>query len=89
MLQPPHWLGFEVMSTSQPLAGLPSQSPNPALQAAISQTRLVHAAIAFGKEHAVLHAPQCVGSLPRFTHMPLQSVCPGGQTATQWFPEQT
>ena len=56
---------------SQPLAGLPSQSANPALQAPMVQVPLLHVAAAFANEHLVLHALQLLTSVFRLTSQPL------------------
>jgi len=57
-LHMPQWVRLVRVSTSQPLAGLPSQSAKPALQAPIAQVPAAQMAAALGKLHARPHMPQ-------------------------------
>lgn len=76
----PQWLGL-VRLCSQPLFGLPSQSPQPALHVK-PQAPAVHVVVAFARAgHALPQAPQCVRLLLRSashpsTVLPLQSPRP-------------
>src|SRR5438093_109284 len=55
---------------SHPLAGMPSQSKWPALQAAMEHAPPVHAGTALGSEHALEHVPQWLGSVSRLLSQP-------------------
>jgi hypothetical protein len=65
--------------TSQPFAGFPSQSANPALQLPIAHAPATHIAPALGKAQLTPHPPQLRTSAPRTTvsqpsaALPLQS----------------
>jgi hypothetical protein len=59
--------------TSQPFAPLPSQLPQPALQAML-QTPAAQLAVPWLVLHAVVHAPQCVGSVFRFVSQPFATL---------------
>jgi hypothetical protein len=61
-------------STSQPLAGLPSQSPKPALHAATTQPPAAHAAVALGSTQALPHTPQCEVLVVRLVSHPLAAL---------------
>jgi hypothetical protein len=60
-------------STSQPSAGLPLQSPKPALQRSTVQVPAVHAAVAFPTRQALPQPPQLPTLDPRFTSQPLEA----------------
>ncbi len=77
---------FTRVSTSQPLAGLPSQSPKPAAQV-MAQTPALHEALPFVDGQALPQRPQCAGALRVSTSQPLagspsQSAKPGLQAPT-------
>lgn len=59
VLHAPQWVS-ELSGVSQPLTGLPSQSPKPELHAMLAQLPDEHDVTAFGRAHAVLHPPQWV-----------------------------
>lgn len=64
-------LPAEVLTlVSHPLAGLPSQSPKPGLQAASTHPPLEHAPTPLAKVHVVPQAPQCSASVFRFVSQP-------------------
>ena len=64
--------------TSQPFAGLPSQSLKPDAHV-VRQTPALQRAVAFvPATHAVPHVPQLVALAWRSTHAPLQRLWPGG-----------
>jgi hypothetical protein len=54
----PQWLASVRVSTSQPLAGLPSQSAKPSLQRATAQRPPAQALVALARAQAEPHAPQ-------------------------------
>jgi len=58
VLHAPQFIGLLRVSTSQPFAGLASQSANPALHAPITHAPETQLAEAFENEHARPHAPQ-------------------------------
>ncbi len=68
------------VSASQPFAGLPSQSPAPAVHAS-AQRPATHDAVALVPPgHTVPHPPQFMGSVAVETQrVPQTVVCPGGQ----------
>ena len=67
--QPPQWSGSVRRSTSQPLAGLLSQSAK-FVAHVIEQVRAVQFAVLFGPAGQTFpHALQLFTSLPRFTHV--------------------
>jgi hypothetical protein len=59
---------------SQPLTGLPSQSPAPALQLATVQRPRAHPAVALGGLQALPHAPQEAGLVARPVSQPLAAL---------------
>lgn len=71
--QAPQWLVLVLMLTSQPLAALASQLPNPELQA-MPQTPAVHDATPFVELQAFPHAPQLATLEFRFTSQPLAAL---------------
>ncbi len=69
--QAPQWAGAVASSTSQPLAGSPSQSAKPASQVA-PQRESSQVAVACGRAgQALRHAPQWAGLAARSTSQPL------------------
>lgn len=58
---------------SQPLVGLLSQSPKPALQVPVPQPPAVHFGVPFAVEQALPQLPQLFTSVPSFTQAPLHS----------------
>jgi hypothetical protein len=86
--QPPQFAGEVLVSTSQPFAGLPSQSANGGVQLTMVQAPLEHPAVAFGRLQTVLQTPQCEGFVWRFVShpspaLPLQSPKPAAQVMEQ------
>jgi hypothetical protein len=75
-LQLPQWLTSVWVFVSHPFPTLPSQLANPALQVTMLQTPLAQVALPLGGFvwHGVLHWPQWVLLLARFTQVPLQIV---------------
>jgi len=76
----PQWLGSVVVSTSQPLAGFPSQSAQPGAQAPIAQAPALQLGVACGIEqgmHDVLEHPN-PGSFAE-TQCPPQTLSPDEQ----------
>ncbi len=76
------------MLTSQPLATMPSQSANPALQAEIVQAPCAQAETALRAEHTLPQAPQLFTLVRRLASHPLlrfpsQSAQPGLQVNLQ------
>ena len=76
-----------LVSVSQPLARLPSQSPRPDVHIVSVHVPAVHEADAPANMHALPHIPQCDVLVPRFTSQPLagfvsQSAKPALQLAT-------
>ena len=61
--QVPQLFTLVLTFVSQPLAALPSQSANPALQRTITHWPAVHEGVALGKEHAFPQLPQLLISL--------------------------
>jgi hypothetical protein len=59
------------VSTSHPLAGLPSQSAKPAEHIPTAQRPLLHVAVALVRLHAMPQAPQCVAEALRLVSQPL------------------
>lgn len=66
--QEPQLFGSVAIWISQPFDAWWSQSENPALQLLTEHVPLPHASTALFVLHALPQAPQCFGSLPRFTH---------------------
>ncbi len=68
---------------SQPFESIPSQLPQPALQVEIAHTSPAQVAVAFAREHAELHAPQCASESSEFSQpfrlIPSQLPHPGLQ----------
>jgi hypothetical protein len=64
-------LGSSPVLTSQPLAGLRSQSAKPAMHDTITHMPLTHAVEARARVHARLHAPQCAMLVERLVSQPL------------------
>jgi hypothetical protein len=58
------------MLVSQPSAAIPSQSLNPVVQLAIAQASPVHLGVAFASMQALVHEPQCCGSVSMSTSQP-------------------
>jgi hypothetical protein len=56
--QPPQWPTVALVSVSQPLLAIPSQSANGAMHDAIVQMPFEQPATAFGSEQAEPQAPQ-------------------------------
>jgi len=87
----PHTLQFfgsELSGSSQPLLGLPSQSPRPAGQSLTPQTPALQRGVALPASHTLRHLPQLVASLAVFASQPFdrsssQSVKPGSQLISQ------
>jgi hypothetical protein len=78
---PPQFARSELVLASQPFAGWPSQSENPAEQVK-PHVPALHVAVAFGRDgHALPHDPQCCGSFAATSHpfdaCPSQSKNPG------------
>jgi len=61
------------VSTSQPLAGLPSQSAKPEAQAATVQAPTVQVAVALGRAHILPQAPQWRALAVRSASQPLEA----------------
>jgi hypothetical protein len=75
--------------TSQPLAGLRSQSAKPEAQTK-AQAPAAQTAVAFAPaEQETAHEPQCVGSLPVFTQAPPQRESGAAQVVAQAPAEHT
>jgi hypothetical protein len=66
----PQFAGDVVRSTSQPLAALWSQSPNPVAQPLATHVPPTHATLLPGIEHAVAHVPQWPVDVARFASQP-------------------
>jgi hypothetical protein len=86
--QAPQLVGATRRSTSQPLAGLPSQSPKPTLQAATVHRPEPQAATALGRLHAPPQRPQCAVAVLVLVSQPLatlpsQSPKPAAQVMAQ------
>jgi hypothetical protein len=81
--QAPQFWGLLASAVSQPSAGLPLQSPNPALQDCSTQAPLTQAAVALGKLQWAPQAPQLLTSVWRLTQVPLQAVWPDGHWVAQ------
>ncbi len=76
------------VSTSQPLAGLPSQSAKPALQEATRQAPATQAGVALAGRHTLPQAPQLVALVVTLVSQPLprapsQSAKPDAQVMRQ------
>ncbi len=88
---PPQCAGATRVSTSQPLARLPSQSAKDAAHAVYPQAPLTHDAVALNGMHAARHMPQ-FGRLVRvstsqpFAGMPSQSAKPVEHIAYEQIP---
>jgi hypothetical protein len=85
--QPPQAALSVRVSTSQPLAVLPSQLAKPALQLAMAQAPAAQLAVALGSAQARPQAPQCAGLLWVLASQPLlatpsQSPKPTAQRTT-------
>jgi hypothetical protein len=87
MAQPPQLLGSLLVLTSQPFAGLRSQSANPGLQDS-TQLPCAQLGVALLLEQATPQAPQLLGSVCSFTHAPLHNTCPAPHAAVQIPPVQ-
>src|SRR5205823_2310138 len=68
---PPQFLLSLLESDSQPLAELPSQSPNPWLHCRTPHWLLMQPATALGREQTLPHAPQLLRSFETFFSHPL------------------
>jgi hypothetical protein len=68
--QPPQWAALMRRSTSQPFAGLLSQSAKTASHAPSRQTPASQRAEALANAHARRHAPQWVGLTRRSASQP-------------------
>jgi hypothetical protein len=83
-----------LVSTSQPLSGLPSQSAKPPLHCATVHLPAAHPAVALGRLQTVAQPPQWIGSVPRSRHAPPQSLAGGEQPPAHtpalqtWLPAQ-
>jgi hypothetical protein len=60
----PQWLPSTARRASQPLVGVPSQSPKPAAHVPGTQAPATHAPAALGSVHTRPHAPQLRRSVP-------------------------
>ncbi len=69
--QAPQWAPLDVSEVSHPLAGLPSQSPQPRPHAPSAHTPLEQVADALAKEQARPHPPQLVVEALRWVSQPL------------------
>lgn len=85
--QPLQFLASVFTLVSHPLAGFPSQLPQPVLQLTMVQRPEEHIAEAFMRLHRLLQSPQWFGSDLVSTHVPPQFACPDGQLHE--VPEQT
>lgn len=68
--QPPQLPALVFTLTSQPLAGLPSQSAKPALQLAMSQTPATQLEVPLAATHSFPQVPQLLGSVFLLTSQP-------------------
>jgi hypothetical protein len=66
--QVPQFDTFVDVLVSQPLLGLPSQLPQPALQAESAQVPVEQLSVAFARSHTVLHAPQLASVFRGVSH---------------------
>ena len=78
----PQWLTLLVRLTSQPLAGLRSQSAKPGPQTKAHEPAAQTAVALAPAEHEAPHEPQFEGSLLVLTHPPPQSESGAAQVAT-------
>ena len=79
--QRPQCMTVVLVSVSQPLAAFMSQLPKPALQVPSPHMPPTQAAAAFvGAGQTLLHVPQFIMLVWRSVQVPLQEVCPVGQT---------
>ena len=78
----PQWVTLLVRLTSQPLAGLRSQSAKPAEQTKAQEPAAQTAVALAPAEHEAPHEPQFEGSLLVLTHPPPQSESGAAQVAT-------
>jgi hypothetical protein len=72
--QAPQFDGDVAVETSQPFDATWSQSANPALHDATVHEAPLHAAVAFGRLHALWHAPQFAGSIATFVSQPFEGL---------------
>jgi len=87
--QAPQWAALVRVSTSQPLLGLPSQSPKFVAQTA-PHTPAAQKVVALGPEgHTVPQAPQWSGSLATLAQVPAQLRSPVWQLTPHWPAEHT
>src|SRR5262249_22209091 len=70
MPQPPQLVRLDVVSVSQPLLLLPSQSPNPDAHTA-AQTPLPQEVVPWALVQALPHMPQLVALVPLLVSQPL------------------
>ena len=89
--QPPQFPASAAMLTSQPLAGLLSQSAKPGRHAPMTHIPAAHAAVALARLQTIPHAPQLMGEALMFVSQPLtgllsQSAKPGAHDATPHIP---
>jgi len=80
--QPPQCSTVARVSTSQPLAAMPSQSPRPGSQLPIPHAPAAQAPVALAGAQAVPQAPQWAALTRVSTHPPLQQVSPEAQCAS-------
>ncbi len=85
--QAPQWAGVAAVFTSQPFAVCPSQFALVPVHCPITHWPIAQAAVALGREQALLQAPQCAEEVVRFTSQPsddpvLQSPKPALQRCT-------
>jgi hypothetical protein len=81
--QAPQCSALVRVSTSQPLATIPSQSPRPGSQLAIPHTPAAQAPVALAGAQAVPHAPQWAALTRVSTQPPPQQVWPEAQCASE------
>jgi hypothetical protein len=70
----PQWLTSVFLSTSQPLAALPSQSAKPIAHVSTLQTPFEHTLVACGSMHTFVHEPQLLTSFSVSTSQPLAAM---------------
>lgn len=73
LLQVPQENTEDVMFTSQPFAGLPSQSPKPTAQVPMAHTPSVQTAVELGRLHRWRQEPQFATSVLRFVSHPFDA----------------
>jgi hypothetical protein len=75
----PQCIALAVVSVSQPLAALASQSPKPALQRSTEQRPATHAGVPLATVHAAPQAPQAATLVVVSTQAPSQQVAGAAQ----------